>query len=342
LYFSILFKNYLKNFLIVFFSLVLFFVFMDFMLNKDKLPNSTNLQVLYAFYQGANAGVLIYPLSLLLSMVITILNMVKKNEMIAFLSIGYSPKKLLVPFFVFSLLVTIFFIVLQFNMNNSFADKASNIKKGIYIKNINSNLFFKFNNNVIFIKKLDIIRKTAYGMKVFILKNNKLEKIYIIKKAKFINNKWKSDSIIEKTLTDNKIIQKHIKIQLLKGFKPDILNKLESKSSMSLKIAIESLYLLSKENINTNFIKTYIYNAIIPPISFILLMVILFLNAPIHSRISNTSLYIAISLFGAILLWGVFLLFRKMALSGIISADIVFLTPFMILLGITIYYFRKI
>jgi lipopolysaccharide export system permease protein len=315
---------------------------MDFMLNKDKLPDSANLQILYAFYQGANASVLIYPLALLFSMVITILTLVKKNEMIAFLSIGYSPKKLILPFLSLVGIVTIFFIVLQFNLITSFDEKAKAIKKGIYTKNVNKNLFFKFGNNTIFIQKLDIIQKKAYGMKVFVLDNNKLTKVLIIDKALFKNNSWFSDDVVQEILTPTKMEQKHIKLQFLKGFKPDILNKLESKSSMSLRIAIESLYLLNKEKIDTNFIKTYIYNAIIPPLSFVMLISILFLNAPIHSRISNTSLYTAISLFLSVVLWGVFLLIRKMAISGIVSADIVFLLPFAILLLLTIYYFRKI
>ena len=342
MYFRILFFNYLKNFLIIFFSLVAFFVFMDFMINKSKLPDSTNLQILYVFYNAANASLLIYPLSLLLGVLVTIINLVKRNEMIAFLSIGYSLKKLLLPFFVLSILVTLFFIVIQFNLTSSFSDKAFSILKGKYLSNVNNNLFFKFNNNVIFIKKLDVIRKKAYNMRIFKLKNDNLENIYEIKEAVFENNVWKSNNVIEHKLLKDRILIKELNIDILKGFKPDILNKLESKQAMTLRIAIESLYLLKKENININFIKTYIYNATIPPLSFILLIVILFLKAPIHSRISNVSLYIAISIFSAIILWGMFLVIRKMAISGVISPDIVFLTPFMILLGLAIYYFRKI
>jgi len=134
---------------------------------------------------------------------------------------------------------------------------------------------------------------------------------------------------------------------LNKGFDFEVhLNKKfffkKQKSRPSHDCIITILKNLKQENIDTNFIKTYIYNAIIPPISFILLIIILFLNVRIHNRISRVSLFMAISLFSAILIWGIFLLVRKMALSGIISADVVFLTPFFLLLGISVYYFRKI
>ena len=315
---------------------------MDFMINKSKLPDSANLQILYIFYNSANAGVLIYPLSLVLGVLVTVLGLIKKNEMIAFLSIGYSFKKLLLPIAVVATMVTSFFIFIQLITNTSFSDNAQSIIKGKYFSTLNKNLFFKFNENVIFIKKLDVLHKTAYDMKIFVLKDSKLSKIYEINKASFRHNVWNSDSITVYFIKNNKIINKKITKKLLKGFKPDILNKLESRSIMTLKIAIEALYLLKKENININFIKTYIYNAIIPPLSFILLVMILFLKAPIHSRISNVSLYLAISLFSAIILWGVFLLIRKMSISSIISPDLAFLTPFVILLSLTIYYFRKI
>ena len=342
MYFRIIFLNYLKNFLVVFLSLIAFFVFMDFMLNKSKLPDSTNLQFLYIFYNSANAALLIYPLALILGVLITVLSLVKKNEMIAFLSIGYSLKKLLFPIISLSLLITAIFITIQSVTTTSFRDKAKSILQGKYFSNVNENLFFKFNNNVIFIKKLDVLQKNAYGMKIFVLKNSKLNKIYDIKKAIFKNNVWKAKNINIHILSDKKVIYKVSDLNILQGFKPDILNKLETKSSMTLKIAFQAISLLKKENIDINFIKTYIYNAIIPPLSFILLIVIIFLKAPIHSRISNVSLYVAVSIFSSVIIWGVFLVIRKIALASIINPDIAFLTPFVILLGLSIYYFRKI
>ncbi len=340
MYFRILFLNYLKNFLIIFFSLVFFYVFMDFMLNRAKLPDSINTNILYIFYKMGIASLTMYPLSLVFATILTIMNMIKKNELVSFLSLGYSIKKLLKPVFSGSLIIILFFVSMQLFMNKSFNDRIDELLKGVNYNN--TNMFFKFKNKVIYIKKLDVIKKIAYNMKVFTLKNDKLYKISIIKKAYFKNNYWETSNSIDNLITDKKIVSYSSQKLFLRGFKPTILNKLESKQHISLKIAIETLFLLKNTDININFLKTYIYSATIPPLSFLLLSVILFLKSPIHPRISNIGLYIFISIFSVIILWGAFLIFRKMALNNILSADIVFLTPFSILLVLTIYYLRKI
>jgi lipopolysaccharide export system permease protein len=333
---------YIKNFFIILFSLVSFFVFIDFMFNKDKLPDSFNLQFLYAFYQAGNATLLIYPLSLLFAMIISIISLVKKNELISFFSIGYSLKKLYSPFFIFSLLITLLFIGFQFTKYSMFSNNANYIKQRDFSNKTNKNLFFKFNDKVIYISKIDVYSKTAYDIRYFKINNNKVQQIFFIKKAIFNDNKWYSNDVLVKYIKPNKIVIKHIKGNFLKGLKPYILNKLETKANMTLKEAIEAIYFLKKEDININFIKVYIYNAIIPPLSFLLLMTILFFKAPIHSRISNISIYVLISLMSSILLWTLFLLAKKVSLNGVLSPNILFLTPFTLLLFLAIYYFKKI
>jgi len=313
---------------------------MDFMLNKSKLPDSINTNILYIFFKIGIASFVMYPLSLVFATILTIINMVKKNELVSFLSLGYSLKKLLIPIFSAGVFIISFFVSMQLFMNKSFNDRVDELLKGVNYNN--TNMFFKFKNNVIYIQKLDVIHKIAYNMKVFELKDNHPYKVSYIKKAYFKHNYWESDNTIDNLITNNKIITYKSKQFFLRGFKPTILNKLESKHDISLKIAIETLFLLKNSYIDTNFLKTYIYSAIIPPLSFLLLSVLLFLKAPIHSRISNVGLYIFISIFSVIILWGLFLIFKKMALNNILSADIVFLTPFSILLGLTIYYLRKI
>jgi lipopolysaccharide export system permease protein len=342
IYFRTLITLYVKNFLIITLSLVSFFVFIDFMFNKSKLVDSFNIQFLYAFYQAGNATLLIYPLTLLFAMIATVLELVKKNEFISFLSLGYSPKKLYKPFFIFSFFLTLFFIGFQFTKFSLFANNAKSIKKSHFSNKTNKNLFFKFKDRIIYIDKINIYSKTAYGIKFFKINNDKIDKLFFVKKAFFKNNEWYSDDIFIKNINNDKITTKHIKGSFLKGFQPNILNKLETKSNMTLKEAVEALYFLKKEDVNTNFIKVYIYNAIIPPLSFILLMTILFFKAPIHSRISNISIYILISIKSSILLWAMFLLAKKVSLNGILSPNILFLTPFTLLLLLAIYYFKKI
>ena len=343
MYFRIIFLNFLRNFIVVITTLMLFFVFIDYMMNVSKLPDSINLEILYIFYNSMNASITIYSLTLVFATLMTILNLVKTNEMVAYLSIGYSFKRLLFPIMTGALLVSLIFIFLQSITNVSFQDRAKSILSGEYFKeNVDNNLFFKYRDTVIYMKKLDSVKKTAYGMKLFSVKDGHIQNIYEVSKAKFINNEWLADEIVKYSVYDTEFKKEIVNIHLLKGFKPDILNKLESKKAMTLKIAVQALYLFKKGNIDLNFIKTYIYNAIIPPITFILLISLIVLRAPIHPRISNISLYVFVTIFSSILLWGMFLLAQKMSISGIVSPEIAFFTPFIFLLSFTIYYFRKI
>ena len=343
MYFHILLKTYIKYFLSVLLFLLFFFVFIDFMVNRGKLPDSINIQILYIFYRSVSSAILLYPLALLFSMLATIVFLIKQNELIAYFSLAYSPKKLLLPFVSLAGAVTIFFIIIQFTEVAYFNSMASQIKKGQNSKRVTENLFFKFNNNVIFITKLDILSKTAEKMKIFVLnKNGELETSFFVKKAIFRGNSWYSDNIIKNRIKNNVLTKEYIKKGFLEGFKPDILNKLETKNALSLKEAIEALYLLQKEKVKTDFIKVYIYNAIIPPLSFIFLMIILFLNAPFHLRLFNINFYISLSVITIIFIWGLFLIVRKMAIGGILNVDILFLTPFFILFSLSIYYLKKI
>jgi len=343
IYFNKLLKLYIKNFLVTTFSLISFFVFIDFMFNKNKLPDSLNLEFLYIIYQAGNAFIMIYPLTLFFALIITISNLIKNNELVSFLSLGFSIKRLYFPFFIASIFITIFMIFFQTTSYSLFLDSINKIKNRDFSNHTNKNLFFKFKNRVIYIKEIDVYNKKAYGIEFFKLDNHKIKEVYFVKEAIFKNNRWyPKNSIILKEIKKNSIITKKFNTPFLENFKPTILNKLETKSTLTLKEAIEVLYFLKHQDININFIKVYIYSAVIVPFSFILLMSIIFFNTPIHSRISNVGLYIAFSLITALLLWALFLLFKKIALNGILSPDILFLTPFLILLGLSIYYYRKI
>jgi len=180
-------------------------------------------------------------------------------------------------------------------------------------------------------------------MRIFTIRNGRLDKIYDIKEAKFENNYWhtKTATLISKD-KNKMIIQKSQRLDVLKGFKPKILDNLEKVSLISLGDAIESLLLLNSQHLDTSKIRVFIYNSLIVPFSFVLLIAIFFLNTPIHSRISNTFLYIMIVLFSSMMLWGAFLILRKMAYNGIINSEIAFFTPFLVLSFIFLNCFRKV
>jgi lipopolysaccharide export system permease protein len=338
-----LFGKYAKNFLIILLSLVGFFVFIDFIFQRQHLPDSTNLQFLFMFYRAVYALNLFYPLSLVFALLATVLALIRTNELIAFFSIGYSLKRLLFPFVLFAFLITSILISLQFTKMAYVEDYAKSIKSNNYSLSVNNELFFKYKNFVVYIDELNRFTKTAKGMKIFTLRNGRLETTYDIQEAKFEDNYWhtKNGTFITKD-SDKMIIKDSQKLYILKGFKPKILDNLEKISLISLSDAIDSLLLLNSQNLDSSKIRVFIYNSIIVPLSFVLLVAIFFLKTPIHSRISNTFVYIMTVLFSSMLLWGFFLILRKMAYNGIVNPEIVFFTPILILISIFIHYFRRV
>lgn len=64
-------QNYLKNFFVIFIALDLFYVGVDLLTNYNNIPDSANLQILYALFQGMNAVNYVLPLSIVFGMIVT-------------------------------------------------------------------------------------------------------------------------------------------------------------------------------------------------------------------------------------------------------------------------------
>jgi lipopolysaccharide export system permease protein len=309
----------------------------------SQLPDSANLQFLFISYRGLYALNLFYPLALIFALLATILALIRTNEFVAFLSIGYSIKKLLLPFFIFSFIVTSILVSLQFTKLAYVEDYAKAIKNNNYSLSINSELFFKYKNYVVYIDELNKFTQTAKGMKIFTIKDGKLDQFYNIEKSTFIEDYWYTDNAVLLAKDNNETyIKENNKIAILKGFKPKILDNLENASLISLRDAIDSFLLLYDQNLDSSKIRIVVYNSIIMPISFVLLVAIFFLNSPIHNRISNVFRYIMVVVFSSLLMWGFFMIFKKMAYNGILNPEVVFFTPILILITIFIHYFRKV
>lgn len=281
---------------------------------------------------------LFYPLSLVFASFMSIQTLVKKNEMIAYLSVGYSFKKLLLPLFFFSTSVTLFFIALQFTKVAYVSDYAKSIQSNSYLSNRTTGLFFKHEESVVYIDNLNILTKEAEGMKIFKIEESKLKVRYEMPKALFQNGSWYCDNTTV-TYFHNGIEQKENRnVVVLEGFKPKILDNLEKASSISLSEAFDMLFLL---DINANAVKTHILYTILIPFVFVMLIVIFFLNAPLHSRISNVSLFIFSSTFITLLVWGAFLILRKLSINATLTPEIAFIPGFFVILVLVIYYLKK-
>jgi len=336
LYFIYISKKFLKNFLIVFIAFVILYTLIDVMFNVSTLPESSNLFILYLFYIALYSMFLLYPLAIVFSFLLTLNSLIKFNEMVSFYSLGFPPKKILKPF----LYSGIFIVFIMFLLQSG--KLAYSREYAIAIKNANKlttqNIFLKYNNKIIYIQKLNPILKSADNIKVFYLRGEKVVKIISAPKAFFKNGVWFSHKANITYLTNTRWIGVSKKLYFLKNFKPKILSNLQKLRNISFYDA----YLTVKyfKNINLNKILSIVFFKIFTPLSILLLMIYIFLSAPIHIRLSNIVFFMIKSIAFSVLLWGIMLILYKFAKQGTLAFWSLIL-PFLFMIFIDLIMLRR-
>jgi len=324
MYFLYLSKKYLKYFLIVFFSLSFLYTIVSMLFNISKLPSSSNLVILYIFYIFIYSAMLLYPLAIIFSFLLTLSHLIKFNELISFYSSGFTPKKIFKPFLIVGGLIVFFMFGLQSTKlayTNEYAQAIKNAEK------LNSkDLFLKYENKVIYIENLNPILKKAKNINVIQLKNNKVKKIIFAKEAVFRNNKWFAKNANIVLISNQKWIKQKNNLVFLKNFKPKILSNLQKLRDISLYDA----YLTIKyfKNIDLNTILSIVFFKIFTPFSILALMFYIFIKAPIHIRLSNITFFMLKSISLSVLVWGGMLILYKFAKQGVLpfwSLSIIFI-----------------
>ncbi|MEO1924315.1 MAG: LptF/LptG family permease [Nautiliaceae bacterium] len=335
MYFWYILKKYVKNFFTVLFALGVLFVIVDLSFNFSKLPYSSNLQVLYVSYQFLYALFILYPLAIIFSFLLTVSSMIKFNEFVSFYSLGFLPKKLLMPFFFFSLFFTFFVFLIQSTKLAYINQYAAAIKSSEKLKD--RDLFLKHNNKVVYIKELNPIFKIANDVRVFEI-NGDLKKMIYAPKAYFVNNRWYAKNAEITYFFEKEWIKEYKDVYFLKNFKPKILSSLKSLNEISFYDAYLTIRYF--RDIDESKILAIVFFKIFTPLSMIALMVIFFLTAPVHIRLSNITLFMIQSIILSILLWGGELLLFKFSKQGIIPYWSI-AVPFVILFVLDIYFLRR-
>lgn len=158
------------------------------------------------------------------------------------------------------------------------------------------------------------------------------------KKAYFQSNKWYivDAKIAEKPeIVDEDSSKLNIRyekfLNTLDGFKPKILdNVYESKSEYSLIDAVEALVLLKEHGVNTQKIRTNIYNQLFIPFFVIPILLLIYSYTAINSRFFETAKFISLTVFGTLIVWGVFFMLFKVSSTSSIDAEITMLLPLLI------------
>jgi lipopolysaccharide export system permease protein len=332
--------HYLKFFVIILGALSLFLVGFDYMSNASKITSSANLVLIYLVYKSFFAIDMLLPLSLIFAMISTKINLIRSNALVSFYSLGYSKLDILKPFIVVSMVITIIFISLhtipKFAKAN---ERANNIKDHSEYLSPSSDLFFIYQNQYIYFKKLLPLQQKAVGIRVFKLKDKKLKTVITAKSAFYKDKAWhiKNADIITKpddfSFNSNGIKVENTKeLILLDGFRPKMLDQVyEGKADYTIGDAFEALSLLSKENINIDKVKAAIYKSLIHPFYAPLLVVIIFFMVPISSRFLNISIFSFISIVSTLLVWGVLFMLMELSKNKTIPSEVGIILPIVVL-----------
>jgi len=335
-YFFYILKKYLKNFLIILISFSLLYTIVDIMFSISKIPTSSNLFVLYAYYMFIYSATLLYPLAFIFAFLLTLSQMIKFNELVSFYSLGFYPKQLIKSIIFFSVAFTLVIFTLLSTKLAYSAEYAQAIKDA---KKLNTdNIFLKYNNSVIYIKKLNPVLKQTKDIYVFYIKNKKLIKYLYAKEAYFVGNEWVAKNADVYLINEKKWIKNTSSIIFLKNFKPKIISNLQKLRDISFYDA----YLTIKyfNNIDINKILSIVFYKIFTPLSMIGIIISIFYISPIHIRVSNVTLFMIKSISLSILVWGIMLLLYKFAKQGVLPFYILSV-PFFIILIIDLLIRRK-
>jgi len=342
-------SKFLKYFFIILISLELFFVGIDFIQNVKHLPNSANLQLLYLLYNGFYTLTITLPLSLVFGWIITLTSLIKNNELVSFYSLGIYHSKILGIIINISLVITFVLIALQATPMAYSYEQKKKISKNQYFTNAKSNIFLKYNNYYVYFKKLYPFEKKATDVHIFKTKNNDIVESIVAKKAYYQNNKWYIvDAIITKKPDEidwqtSKLDIKYEKfLHILDGFEPKIINNVyKSDISFSILDAIKAILLLNDQNFNINKIKAILYSQLFQPFFILPLFVLIYLFVSPSSRFFNSAKFISGSIFLTLVIWGMMFLLQKLALGGVIMAEVAIILPIVLLCLITYYFYMK-
>ncbi|RAX57599.1 permease [Helicobacter monodelphidis] len=343
-------RVYLKYLIIITFGLGIFFVCIDTLKYSNDLPDSANLIVLFVLYDFMYACGFIFPISLLLAEVVLLSALLKNNEFTAFLSLGYSKKRIAIPIFCTAFICILGFIALNAtpfayakeNVDLIIDQNASSRNKG--------ELLVKHQNNYIYFDKIFPLLQKANDIRVYTLQGKNLTQLIQAKEAFFENNRWNLKNVTIFTLNpDIDAKEKIMQIQqdetmgILEGFRPKILDIIYEKSgSVSIIDAISSLILLNNEQIQSPKIRGILYSLTIFPLFVFPVLVLVFTKMPLTTRYGELTFYIFRSILIALVSWGIFFALSRFAQSGFIHPEWSLLLPMCLWWLVGIYFTTKI
>ena len=332
--------HYLKYFVIILGSLVLFMVGFDYMGNIDSLPKSANLLVIYLVYKSFFAIDMILPMTLVFAMISTKIFLIRSNALVSFFSLGYSRVDILKPFIVVSTGIIMFFIGLHASSSFAHANEyAYNIRQNSQYLSSTRDLFFTYKGQFVYFSKMLPLQQRAENIRLFSVKDGSLKEVLIAKQARYRDDSWhiKNADIITKpddlsfSSQGIEVTQGH-DLKILHGFKPKILDQVyEGRVDFTIGDAMDAILILDEQNINTSSIKGALYKIFIYPFFAPLLIVIIFFFVPMSVRFLNVSLFSFGAILSTLMVWAVLFVLTKLSDTKTIPSEIGVIVPIFIL-----------
>ncbi len=336
-------KGYIRYFALIFLALVVFFVGLDYLQSFKSLPSAANLQILYIIYKSFYAVDLLLPISLVFASIATNIYLVRRNELVAFYSVGYSKREIIKPMFLASGTIIALYALLHATPFAYANENAESIRKHKVLASATNDLFVKYYDKYIYFEKLYPFLKKAENVRVFRIEGDSLKELVRADEAHFMEKGWRmSGAEVVIPLQEAIEVKKDADITILQGFKPKILDSVyEGKSSFSIIDAVYAIALLKDQNVNTEKIEAVLLAQLVYPLFAPLLGVILFAFLPTTQRGGALSFYGFVSIVAALALWGILFTLLRLSYSGVLSPKISIVAPVLLLSAAAALFYRR-
>lgn len=331
--------NYFKNFFVIFLSLEFFYVGVDLLSNYKDLPDSANLQLLYIVFKSLDAVNYATPLSIVFAMIVTKFSMIRSNELVTLYSVGVTKRAIILPLFLSALFISLAYMALNLTSFANAYEYSSNLRKYKTIARNSQDLFFKNNNQYIYFKRLDPIKKQASDVRIFTVEDNDMVQIVNAKRAYFYDDKWVLKEVNIKHKPQNLslgseglVAQDMNSFETLQDFRPKIIENIhKGQYNMSILDTIGALVFFSSQEVNLDRIKTLLYSHLLFPLFAPLMIVILFYKLPVNNRFFNLALLSFIFVFITLCIWGILFILTKLSATSVIIPEIGVVVPIILL-----------
>lgn len=306
------------------------------------------MQILYIYHASTNALSYTVPLTLVLALIISLYSLLVSNKLLAFSALGFSRKKIALPFLFSAFIITLMYIGLSFTQVAYAKERADAILNNTYFSSKKDDIFLHHKESYIYFGNIAPLKKEATNIKIYTLtKEREIDSIILAKSAIYKDDAWLLKNVIITDSTDDPvkpIIKSELdELRVLEGFKPKILDALfEKELKLSVGDAFSSLELFSDDTISADKIKTMLYYQLFFPFFALGVMVVICFYAPFIRRFSNINTILFLQILFTLTIWGVLFSLVNLGLNGVVKAEIAVVLPLFLLLILSLLYYNRL